>query len=159
MNGASTFGFHWSSWAPNKCNIFMWRAFLDRLPTKMALVRRNVAIDNQFCVWCEAYEETIEHVLTGCVMAVGVWNAISVWCNIPRPFVFHVKDLVDLHDHSGVVGVKKMILHGIIIIACWRLWRARNDKVFNSKVSNVVDMVADIKTLGFYGTNICLRVG
>ncbi|KAJ0892121.1 putative RNA-directed DNA polymerase [Helianthus annuus] len=26
-----TFEFRWSPWVPNKCNIFMWRAFLDRL--------------------------------------------------------------------------------------------------------------------------------
>ncbi|KAJ0704409.1 putative reverse transcriptase zinc-binding domain-containing protein [Helianthus annuus] len=145
----SAFVFSWSSWVPNKCNIFMWRAFLDRLPTKVALVRRNIAIENQLCVWCGTYDESIEHVLTGCVTSMGVWSAIATCCKIPRPFVFHVKDLVDLHDQSGVLGVKKTLLHGIIIITCWRLWRARNEKLFNSKNSNVVEMVADIKSLGF----------
>ncbi|XP_022003580.1 uncharacterized protein LOC110900800 [Helianthus annuus] len=87
--------------------------------------------------------------LPGCFMAMGVWNEISTWCKIPRPFVFHVNDLVHLHEHSGVSGVKKTILHGIIIIICWRLWRARNDKVFNSKDPNVVELVAEIKSLGF----------
>ncbi|KAJ0615775.1 putative reverse transcriptase zinc-binding domain-containing protein [Helianthus annuus] len=127
----------------------MCRAFLDRLPTKLALARRNIVVGNLFCVWCDAYDESIEHVLTGCFMAMGVWNEISTWCKIPRPFVFYVNDLVHLHEHSGVSGVKKTIFHGIIIITCWRLWRARNDKLFNSKDPNVVELVAEIKSLGF----------
>ncbi|KAJ0605054.1 hypothetical protein HanHA300_Chr02g0058651 [Helianthus annuus] len=118
------FEFCWSSWVPTKCNIFMWRAFLDRLPTKLALARMLF-------------------------MAMGVWNEISTWCKIPRPFVFYVNDLVHLLEHSGVSGVKKTIFHGIIIITCWRLWRARNDKLFNRKDPNVVELVAEIKSLGF----------
>ncbi|KAF5761432.1 putative reverse transcriptase zinc-binding domain-containing protein [Helianthus annuus] len=149
VSSESHVGFKWSSWVPNKCNIFMWRAYLDRLPTKMALARRNIFIDNLFCDWCESSEESIEHVLTGCVISSGVWSAISAWCNIPRSFVFHVKDLVDIHELSGAVGIKKVVLHGVIIIACWRLWRARNDKVFDNKVPKVEDLVADIKSLGF----------
>ncbi|KAF5772400.1 putative reverse transcriptase zinc-binding domain-containing protein [Helianthus annuus] len=149
VSSNAEFGFKWSSWVPNKCNIFMWRAFLDRLPTKMALARRHINIDDLSCVWCEDAEENIEHVLTGCAIASGVWNSLASWCNIPRPFVFHVNDLVELHEHSRVTGIKKKVLQGIIIIACWRLWRARNDKVFDSKAPIVTELVADIKSLGF----------
>ncbi|PWA91287.1 cellulose synthase-like protein G3 [Artemisia annua] len=64
-------------------------------------------------------------------------------------FVFHAHDLVEMHEHCGAFGIKKMVLHGNIIIACWRMWRARNEKNFSNKDPNVVEMVADIKTLGF----------
>ena len=64
-------------------------------------------------------------------------------------FVFHIHDLMEMHEHCGASGNKKMVLHGIIIIACWRMWRARNEKNFSNKDPNVVEMVADIKTLGF----------
>lgn len=146
---SSNFEFQWSSWVPNKCNIFMWRAFLDRLPTKMALVHRNMVIDNIFCPWCEAYEESIEHLITGCVVAHGVWDKISLWCRIPRAIVFHVKDVVLLHDQDRGSATRKAVLHGIVVITCWRLWKARNEKVFNGVDPNVVTLVADIKALGF----------
>ncbi|XP_021994946.1 uncharacterized protein LOC110891548 [Helianthus annuus] len=144
-----SFEFSWSKWVPNKCNIFMWRAFIDRLPTKMSLLRRNILVDNQACVWCESSDETVEHILTGCGISTGVWNAITSWCRILGSFIFHVKDLVNLHDYSGASGNRKFVIHGIIIIACWRMWRARNEKVFSNKDPNVVEMVVDIKSLSF----------
>ncbi|XP_021996298.1 uncharacterized protein LOC110893499 [Helianthus annuus] len=115
----------------------------------MALVRRNILMDNQLCVWCDIEEETVEHIFTGCVISAGVWNGVSRWCRIPDIFAFHVKDLVNMHEVCGTSGIKKAVLHGVIIIACWILWRARNDKIFSNKESKVVDLVADIKTLGF----------
>ncbi|KAI3820804.1 hypothetical protein L1987_08352 [Smallanthus sonchifolius] len=150
---STRFGFKWCKWVPLKCNIFMWRAFLDRLPTKTALLRRSIQVDNQFCVWCECKEETVEHLFTGCGISAGVWHGISRWCRIRDIFAFHVKDLVDMHEVSGVSGNKKMVLHGVIIIACWRLWRARNDTVFSRKEPNVVEIIADIKILGFLWYN------
>ncbi|KAJ0586913.1 putative reverse transcriptase zinc-binding domain-containing protein [Helianthus annuus] len=149
-NEAVTFGFKWSKWVPTKCNIFMWRAYLDRLPTKTALIKRRIMIENNICDWCESNEETIEHILTGCAFSMGVWTAITTWCKVPRSFVFHVKDLVEMQDYSGVSGNKKEVLHGVIIITCWCLWRARNDKVFSNKMPNVTDLVADIK--GLFGS-------
>ena len=106
-------------------------------------------MDDQSCAWCESNEETIEHILTGCGISAGIRNALSRWCRIPRMFVFHVHDLMEMHEHCGASGNKKMVLHGIIIIACWRMWRARNEKIFSNKDLNVVEMVVDIKTLGF----------
>ncbi|MFS7964723.1 hypothetical protein Hanom_Chr08g00753691 [Helianthus anomalus] len=64
-------------------------------------------------------------------------------------FLFHVNDLVKWHEHCDIPENKKMVLHGIIIIACWRIWKARNETIFSGKEPKVVDMIADIKTLGF----------
>ncbi|XP_076936463.1 uncharacterized protein LOC143603585 [Bidens hawaiensis] len=108
-NSDERFGFTWSKWVPIKCNIFMWRVFLDRLPTKMALLRRSVPVDNPICIWCETCDETIEHLLTGCGIAAGVWNGISSWCRIPGMVVFHVSDLVEMHEHCAISGNKKTI--------------------------------------------------
>ncbi|PWA72686.1 reverse transcriptase domain, Reverse transcriptase zinc-binding domain protein [Artemisia annua] len=115
----------------------------------MALLRRNITVNNQSCAWCESNEETIEHILTGCGISAGIWNALSRWCRFPGMFVFHAHDLVEMHEHCGAFEIKKMVLHGIIIIACWRMWRARNENNFSNKDPNVVEMAADIKTLGF----------
>ncbi|KAJ0479716.1 putative reverse transcriptase zinc-binding domain-containing protein [Helianthus annuus] len=43
--------FDWCKWIPSKCNIFMWRALLDRIPTKCALRRRNIAVGSWSCVF------------------------------------------------------------------------------------------------------------
>ncbi|XP_021996375.1 uncharacterized protein LOC110893584 [Helianthus annuus] len=62
-NNGVQFSFSWSKWVPLKCNIFMWRLFLDRLPTKKALIRRNIHVDSPLCCWCEIEEEMAEHIL------------------------------------------------------------------------------------------------
>ena len=93
------FDFQWCKWIPGKCNIFMWRAFLDRLPTKIELVKRNVFTEDCLCALCEEGEETVDHIFTGCVFAARVWNGTSLWCGIPNIFAFSTKDLVNLHKH------------------------------------------------------------
>ncbi|MDV3153228.1 MAG: reverse transcriptase domain-containing protein, partial [Candidatus Phytoplasma australasiaticum] len=143
------FGFIWSKWVPLKCNIFMWRLVLDRLPTKMALVRRHIQVNNATCSWCDFDDETSEHLFTGCGISGGVWNGISRWCRVPEIYVFHVSDLVNLHETSGTTGIKKEVFKGVIIIACWMLWRARNGKIFDNKVPKVVEILAEIKILSF----------
>ncbi|KAJ0902151.1 putative reverse transcriptase zinc-binding domain-containing protein [Helianthus annuus] len=132
----------------------MWRLFLDRLPTKKALIRRNLQVGNPLCEWCEIQEESAEHLFTGCGFSAGVWNGVSRWCRIPDIYAFHIKDLVGLHDTCGTTGTKKMVLQGVIIIACWVLWKARNEKIFSNKHSKVVEVVTDIKVLAFFGRNI-----
>ncbi|MFS7972208.1 putative RNA-directed DNA polymerase [Helianthus anomalus] len=143
------FQFQWSKWVPSKCNIFMWRAFLDRLPTKVALMRRRIFVENIMCVWCHSKEESIEHLLTGCHISAAVWSGISRWCRVPEIYAFGVKDLVELHEYYGGSDTKKLLLHSSIIIVCWRLWRARNETVFSSKDAKVGDIIADVKSFGF----------
>ena len=143
------FDFKWCKWLPSKCNIFMWRAFLDRLPTKLALRKRNVQVEDSVCVLCGDNDETTEHVFTGCGFAAGVWNGISVWCRMPQIYAFSVKDLVNIFEQCGYSEIKKKVIQGVIIITSWRLRKARNERIFTNKVSKVADIVSEVKVLGF----------
>ncbi|KAJ0908686.1 hypothetical protein HanRHA438_Chr07g0313201 [Helianthus annuus] len=40
-------------------------------------------------------------------------------------------------------------LKGIVIVACWCLWKARNRVVFSSGQANVDDIFNEIRSLGF----------
>ncbi|XP_076927656.1 uncharacterized protein LOC143591291 [Bidens hawaiensis] len=139
----------WCKWIPDKCNIFMWRALLDHLPTKAALRRRNTNTDNSVCVFCNDGEETVDHIFMACGFATGAWEGVLRWCGLPNFFVFSVKDLMELHKSKGILLVKKEILKGMVMICCWRIWKAKNEHIFNNKRCKVVDIVADIKAYGF----------
>lgn len=76
-------------------------------------------MDSPLCGWCEIEEEKTEHIFTGCGVSTGVWNGVSRWCRISDIFAFHIKDLANLHDLCGTVGIKKAVVQGVIIIACW----------------------------------------
>ncbi|XP_021980328.1 uncharacterized protein LOC110876465 [Helianthus annuus] len=75
--------YSWCKWIPNKCNIFMWKASLDRLPTQSALRRQNVQVGDGLCVFCGETEESVDHLFSGCRVACGVWIALAKWCKIP----------------------------------------------------------------------------
>ncbi|XP_076949911.1 uncharacterized protein LOC143622733 [Bidens hawaiensis] len=99
---------------------------MDRLPTRKSV-----------CPLCEMSGETADHIMTGCGVSSVVWDHISRWCKFPPIFGFTVRDLLELYKIINVVTIKKEALHGIIIIACWRIWKARNEKVFEGKAVNV----------------------
>ncbi|KAJ0492580.1 putative reverse transcriptase zinc-binding domain-containing protein [Helianthus annuus] len=86
-------------WVPTKCNIFIWRANLDRIPTRQALVRRNIMIDLEDCVLCGEAIESVDHIFTTCDISLRVWNRLSVWAKLPP--ILHFL-LVALWSITGV---------------------------------------------------------
>ncbi|KAJ0612278.1 putative RNA-directed DNA polymerase [Helianthus annuus] len=145
----SDFDFVWCKWVPIKCNVFMWRVLLDRIPTKLALRRRNIIHGDCLCEFCNEVEESVDHIFTVCRVANGVWNGIANWVHLPPIFLFTVKDIVEVVTNSRWSKSKKEILYGIFMVVCWRIWKARNEKVFNQTIRTVVDIVADVKSLTY----------
>ena len=45
----------------------VWRADLNRLPTRVELVKRGIQVDNNLCPLCDADQETSTHLFTGCL--------------------------------------------------------------------------------------------
>ncbi|XP_035845911.1 uncharacterized protein LOC118492187 [Helianthus annuus] len=139
----------WCKWVPNKCNIFWWRVEMDRIPTKSALMRRNIQVGSEICVFCEDMEEITEHLFTVCALTSGVWQGIAEWCNVPSIFAFDIHDLIELYKRIPGSDLKRKVFQGIVIITCWRIWKARNEKVFSNTSTTVVSIVMDVKALGF----------
>ncbi|XP_076920623.1 uncharacterized protein LOC143581819 [Bidens hawaiensis] len=97
----------WSKWVPNKCNIHAWRAEMDRIPTRRALIRRNIRVNDIVCPLCDSGEETADNLLTGCGAVSVVWDHISRWCKVPPIFGFSVRDLLELHTNINLGANKK----------------------------------------------------
>lgn len=140
---------NWSKWVPVKVNIFMWRAALNRIPTSAALRRRNIEIDTMACSLCGVDDETVDHLFSGCGVAGEVWRCLSSWCSIPEIFGFDFKDILEAHKFSPLSPGKKDVLHGLVMITCWRIWKARNEKRFSAKRVSAVEIFEDIRILGF----------
>lgn len=69
--------FKWSKWVTKKCNIFMWRLGLDRLPTSVQLRSRNCNTGSLECSLCGNEIETVDHLFCSCEVALDVWNRVS----------------------------------------------------------------------------------
>ncbi|XP_021986265.1 uncharacterized protein LOC110882588 [Helianthus annuus] len=114
-----------------------------------ALSRRNLIVGDGLCVHCGEVIENGDHIFTACRLAHGVWCGIVAWLNIPPMFDFSLKDVMQVIDYMDGSTKKKEIVYGILILACWRIWNARNKKVFSNGDLNVVRIVADVKSMGF----------
>nr|XP_043615684.1 uncharacterized protein LOC122587568 [Erigeron canadensis] len=125
------FIFKWAKAVMKKCNIFVWRAALDRLPTYKALSYRNFNFGNTHCGLCEAWEETIDHLLCYCQFALEVWGLISNWCKVENLSFSSVKELILAADNMGLGKKSTKVCKGIVFVMSWCLWKARNEKVFD----------------------------
>ncbi|XP_021971289.1 uncharacterized protein LOC110866451 [Helianthus annuus] len=140
----------WLCWIPKKINCFIWRAVLDRIPTRDALAIRNIQLPSVLCVLCNICNESVDHLLISCQYAQLVWTAISLWVKIPIPrYMLSLVGLMEhIQSHCSLQDKKKAV-YVIIAATCWTLWRVRNNVFFNGKTTNVSRAVGDIKALSF----------
>ncbi|KAJ0495718.1 putative reverse transcriptase zinc-binding domain-containing protein [Helianthus annuus] len=122
---------------------------LDGIPTKVALRRRNINVGDCKCVLCEDAEETVDHLFTVCRVTDDVWSGIARWCNLPPIFLFSVHDVQLIVSQLGCSDKRKEIIYGILVLTCWRIWKARNEKAFAKTNVKIIDIISDVKSLGF----------
>ncbi|XP_022023438.1 uncharacterized protein LOC110923684 [Helianthus annuus] len=139
----------WCKWIPAKCNINGWRMEMDRIPTSESLKKRDVQIGDSLCPMCNSVEETSEHLFIACHVASIVWNEINLWCKIPNIFAFSLKDLLGIHKELRASEKKKEAVHGIVMIVCWSLWRARNNLKFSNKPIKIDSILSDVKAMDY----------
>ncbi|GJS40008.1 RNA-directed DNA polymerase, eukaryota, partial [Tanacetum coccineum] len=73
----------WVKFVPKKINVFAWRARLDRLPTRLNLIKRGVILDSDICPICNSSTEDSSHIFFHCDMAKSILRKISIWWDIP----------------------------------------------------------------------------
>ncbi|XP_035842066.1 uncharacterized protein LOC118488806 [Helianthus annuus] len=87
------------------------------VPKKLdALIKRNINVEDQRCVFCDHETETIEHLLTGCYIAAVVWHFIGAWCLKGSFFPFSVKDLLCSTECYCSNEKEKEAFHGVIMV-------------------------------------------
>jgi hypothetical protein len=65
----------WKAWAPGKCKFFMWLALNNRCWTSDCLAKRGL-FHQSACLLCDQAIESINHVLSSCVLAREVWTLV-----------------------------------------------------------------------------------
>nr|GEV03130.1 reverse transcriptase domain, reverse transcriptase zinc-binding domain protein [Tanacetum cinerariifolium] len=113
--------------SPRKVNICVWRASIDRLPTRANLISRGVGQGN--CLFCDYSDETTEHCLLTCLKVVPIWRKLWSWCNLDQPVSFpsfFIKD-VSLGNLAclGCPNLNK-VLHNVFQCSLWAIWKWRN---------------------------------
>ncbi|XP_021995933.1 uncharacterized protein LOC110893121 [Helianthus annuus] len=140
--------FEWNSWVPKKIGIVAWRAEMERLPTKCALARRNVAVPDRWCVLCGEYEETCDHLFVSCHYSQSIWQNLASWCRLQPIIAFGMNDLLTLHA-SSLGPRKRKTIQAIVLVAFWSIWKVRNEVVFRQAVPNFTRTLDEIKSMAY----------
>ncbi|GKV05284.1 hypothetical protein SLEP1_g17314 [Rubroshorea leprosula] len=88
LNEASTFKRVWNPILPNKIAAFNWQVLLNRIPTKLNLLKRGCAKgwakgwEDSKCVMCEAEGEDSDHLFLKCRLVKWLWKACAAWWGI-----------------------------------------------------------------------------
>nr|GEY67617.1 RNA-directed DNA polymerase, eukaryota [Tanacetum cinerariifolium] len=72
----------WIKSIPIKINIFAWKLCLDRLPTRVNLAKRNVAVASLLCPLCDSGMEDAAHLFFRCDMAKDMMFLVSRWWDL-----------------------------------------------------------------------------
>ncbi|XP_035842805.1 uncharacterized protein LOC118489214 [Helianthus annuus] len=141
--------FLWSNWVPKKVGLVAWRAEMERLPTRRALANRNIPVPNQMYVLCSDYVESCEHVFVSCHYAQMLWQNLAMWCGLPPIIAFGINDLLTLQDSASGSRRKRKVVHAIILVTFWSIWKMRNETVFKQGVPNVTRTLDEIKSMAY----------
>jgi hypothetical protein len=135
----------WRCWAPLKCRIFAWLASLDRCWTNQRRRRHGLTTDDT-CALCDQSTESIAHLMVQCSFSQQIWFDICTSLNLPtcmpnQTDEFHEWFATATADArpDAQKGAKS-----IIILTMWKLWKTRNDAVFNNVAPNRQHIVQSI---------------
>ncbi|XP_068319510.1 uncharacterized protein [Pyrus communis] len=126
----------WNACVPGKVRICAWRACMNGLPTHANLARRMVAVEN-VCSICGGNSESTEHVLRDSSLAKTVWFGglgIRVDDSNHTRFISWI---------TSVAMQSSSMVFDLCLMTLWRLWKNRNDVLWNGKQVRAKDLVLE----------------
>jgi hypothetical protein len=144
--------FLWLKPVPLKVNIFVWRLFLNRLPTKLNLHRRGVLDEQQLsCATSCGKLEDLDHLFFQCDVYGRLWSMISNWLGVTTAF----PGSANLHSthFCGLGGFSRGTNAMLIIIwvaVLFVIWKDRNSRIFKSGHDSLEAMAEKFKLHSFW---------
>ncbi|GKE09760.1 RNA-directed DNA polymerase, eukaryota [Tanacetum coccineum] len=120
----------WITTIPIKLNIFAWKVSLNRLPTRLNLVRRGVLVSPISCPICLAGLEDLDHLLFRCNMAAEVLRAVCKWWNLAWSPLDSYATWLSWFSSIRMLSQLKSVLEGVFYTSWWCIWSYRNQLLF-----------------------------
>ncbi|PWA63209.1 reverse transcriptase domain, Reverse transcriptase zinc-binding domain protein [Artemisia annua] len=141
--------FSWFKWVPRKVSVFAWRMEQDRLSTYIGLKARRILNGSPLCRICGEGDEDANHLFISCYAATVLWQQVSSWCRIPQIYAHSIRDLLDIHNHSGSSAVKRDVIKMIVLAGTWTIWKMRNEVIFQGKRVNIQGLFGEVQAITF----------
>ena len=140
----------WACWSqvwrvndPQRCKLHMWVTLHGSLLNNEELFHRHLHQDG-ICKACPSHKESSLHMLRDCVRARGIWFKLGVplwdrefWeCDVEEWLWSNIK----LTRRNEVVRWNELFC-----VACWLIWRRRNEFVHHGGCPSIWDAEAEIR--------------
>lgn len=126
---------------------FLWLAIRKQCWTADKLAKRGLPHPEK-CPLCDQEEETVQHLLTTCVVARQVWFEVFSPLNLSGL----VPQLVDSNVATWwrralnkVTKEHKKGVNSLIILVAWSIWKHRNACVFEYTSPSVASILRELK--------------
>ncbi|CAM8953600.1 unnamed protein product [Rhodiola kirilowii] len=138
----------WSGLAPPKVEMFIWRVFLDGLPSKVALQRRRILRreEDLVCVLCNSEQETADHLLLHCRWSWNLWAlCLSWWGSCSWVMPKSSRSLLESWTVEGVSRSHKRLWKTFGYAIMWTIWEERNLRCFQNKIRSAGEISELVK--------------
>lgn len=122
--------FTWRSRAPLQCRFFAWLALRNRCWTSDRLARRGLPHQDS-CPLCSQGEETISHLLVGCVFSRMVWHEVCQALGMQGWTPTMDSNLNEWCETKDSGDGRRKDYRAIFALVFWELWKHRNGIVFD----------------------------
>ncbi|XP_021971650.1 uncharacterized protein LOC110866811 [Helianthus annuus] len=123
--------FVWNKWASPKSNLLLWRVILDKIASRDGLIRRGITMVDERCPRCGLELETIDHIFFKCLWSRSIWWNVLAWIRVRYPGdIASFREFFEYVKNCPGGRIWKKIIYTIVIASVWRIWSARNLKVF-----------------------------
>ncbi|GAU47623.1 hypothetical protein TSUD_281010 [Trifolium subterraneum] len=154
---ASFVRFIWLKVVPLKVTIFIWRLFLNRLPTKANLRHRRIIEDTQtLCPSLCGKVEDSNHLFFQCEVYGRIWHLIIKWLGVESA----LHGDIDMHSvqFSGLGEFSPGSRQALSIIwssVLYTIWCDRNCRIFSNESDSMEALVEKVKLQTFWWMKSC----
>ncbi|GJY74776.1 RNA-directed DNA polymerase, eukaryota [Tanacetum coccineum] len=120
----------WIKYIPIKINVFAWKVYLDRLPTKLNLIRRGIQVLSASCPICNSAHEDLSHLLFSCDLATDVMQHVCRWWDVVWTSFGSYSEWLAWFKSIRMGSKSKSMLEGVFYVSWWCLWNFRNQLFF-----------------------------
>ncbi|GJY26291.1 RNA-directed DNA polymerase, eukaryota [Tanacetum coccineum] len=139
----------WVKYVPIKINVFAWKVFLDRLPTRSNLQHRGVLVSDLLCPLCSSAQEDSSHLFFSCRLATDIVRLVCRWWNLSWTPLGSYADWLNWFNSIRLSSKVKDLLEGVLYITWWSVWMFHNQFLFSSKAPRKDVIFDDIVSCSF----------
>nr|GEY89730.1 RNA-directed DNA polymerase, eukaryota, reverse transcriptase zinc-binding domain protein [Tanacetum cinerariifolium] len=116
----------WVKFIPIKVNVFVWRARLDRLPTRCNLSDKGVPLNSMLCNLCGLENKDSPHVFFRCELAKLISRKVCRWWDLSWNDASSFVDWFTWFSSIRLPAKLKLMLEGVFYVAWWHIWVKEN---------------------------------